>query len=117
MSQPNLILLHAVQQALSAFKVNGKHFKAGKPRPAVACGPKGHFVRYVGQPHEHIYYTFRVHVKVILSIRLEFLRFPSTRYFPNRNFTQTEVTIVTFIVTEVDETDKEIDNCNICGPL
>ena len=28
-----------------------------------------------------------------------------------------EVTIVTFIVTEVDETEKEIDNCIICGPL
>jgi len=71
MSQLNLYLFHAEQQALSAFKVNGKHFKAGlgKPRPAAACGPKGHFVRYVGQPHEHIYYTFQVHVRVVLSIR------------------------------------------------
>jgi len=56
MSQPNLILLHAEPQALSAFKVNGKHFKAGKPRPAVACGPKGHFVRYAGS-HMNIYIT------------------------------------------------------------
>jgi len=74
MSQPILNLLHAEPQALTAFKVNGKHYNAGlgKPRPAAACGPRGHFVRYVGQPHEHIYYTFRVHVKIILSIRLEF---------------------------------------------
>jgi len=74
MSQPNLNLLHAEAQALSAFKVNGNHFNAGlgKPGPAAACGRRGHFVRYLGQPHEHIYYIFRVHVKVILSIRLEF---------------------------------------------
>ena len=61
------------------------------------------------QPHVHRLYTFRVHVKEILSIRLEFSRFYSTRFIQNRIFTHPEVTIATFIVTEVDK-------CNICVP-
>jgi len=50
-----------------------------------------------------------VHIKEILSIRLEFSRFYSTRFIRYRIFTQPEVIIATFIVTEVDK-------CNMCGP-
>jgi len=39
-----------------------------------------------------------VYVKVILSIRLEFSRFYSTRFIRNRIFSQPEVAIVTFIL-------------------